>query len=219
VPLLYWGDGTGVKSVPSGVDVTGAGVVAVGAGGSSEGGFLVGGADGVTTIVGEGVEVTTGAVEVALGTADAVGVALGSNTIKGGKTTLTFEFALGVRNVSNQLSGVRISGKIGWIKPACNFEAESRFKLDCIPACTLQFGTMRTAIWPAIIIRKMPIGTMTIRRLQSRFSRFVIFTILSPSFFLQAGKQRIYCLDVFLHYTPGFPPKSARHALPQFHAQ
>lgn len=113
-------------AVGAGVGAVGVGAVgvdAVGVGSSSSGGLLVpvaGGGEDVTDGGGDVGAVAEGWVATVGGTGVTLGVALGSMTTKGIKTTgSSVPPAPGVRKVSNQLMGVRMAGRIGWIGEFC----------------------------------------------------------------------------------------------------
>jgi hypothetical protein len=124
-------------------------------------GVLVGGVGVVVTLlVGEAVGET-----VSDGVAVAVGVKEGSKVIKGGKTTPPPD---GVRKVSHQLMGVRISLEMGGTIKASCLGAVSGSREEFISPLTLQLGDMRTASCPTHIIITRPNGKIKMMMLQSR---------------------------------------------------
>jgi hypothetical protein len=129
-------------------------------------GFFVG-----VGVVGVGVmvmlEVGDG-VAVSVGDAVTVGEALGSNVIKGGKTTTLPESPDGVRNVSHQVTGVKIPSEMGGITRAFCLGADSGSSNEFISPLTDQFGDIRMACCPTHIIIATPSGNIKMMMLQSR---------------------------------------------------
>jgi hypothetical protein len=193
--------GEGVVGLGEGVVGLGEGVVGLGEG-------VVGLAEGVValavglSIVGffVGVVVGAGGVLVALvvevgreevvEVAVAVGVEVGSKITNGGNTADPSESPDGVKNVSHQLIGVRISFDTGGTTIASSFADTSGSRKDFISPSTAQRGAMRMASCPTHNIITTPIGKIKTIRLQSLLLLFGwgVFMMHSPIYVQWAGK-------------------------------
>jgi hypothetical protein len=156
--------GEGVVGLGEGVVGLAEGVVAL-AVGLSFVGFFVG------VVVGEGGVLVALTVEVGeeevVEVAVAVGVEVGSKMTNGGKTAAPPESPDGVRKVSHQLIGVRISLDTGGTTIASSLADTSGSRKDFISPSTAQRGAMRMASCPTHNIITTPSGKIKTISLQS----------------------------------------------------
>lgn len=175
----------------------------------------VGVADSVAVGDGEGE-----AVAVAVGEAVAVGVNEGSKVINGGKTTP--ELSDGVRKLSSQSIGVRISFEMGGTITESFWEIFSGLSAEFISASTDQRGERRVPICPQTIINKIAIGKMRIMICQSRFFFWGLCAYVSFMVYLlfqRAKKYKKRFPGNSFHHGRYSLPRSCRHALRQFRAR